>query len=438
MSRGDSMDIKALYESKKGTVDDALGAIRSNDVVVMAGEGNCPVEISKAFHKIAPKVTGVKVFKDFTHYFPFPTMDEVKGHIFTQGFFFGKDMREGLPKGNSSYFPSDICNNDLFINKNNPTVFIAASTLMDEEGNFQISLCNMWEPGTLEYVKKNKGRIILEVNKNLPKIHGALEVNIKDVFCLIETDSPITEIPAIVASDEEKEVAANVRKLIKDGDCLQFGIGALPNAIADLCMDLTDIGIHTEMLTTAMAKMVREGVATGKKKNFNPGKHIFTFAGGDQSLFKTLNGNDDFIIVPASWGCDPFIISKNDNMVSVNTCIEMDLMGQIASEAIGTKQYSGSGGALCYAYGAMRSKGGRGIMAFTSKTSKGYSKIKPVLSAGSSITIPRNYADYIVTEYGSVQLRGKNLKERAQGLISIAHPDFREELEKEAKKLMWL
>ena len=432
------MDIKTLYERKKGSVNDALSAIRSNDVVVMAGDGNCPIEIAKVFHKVSSNVTGVKVFKDFTHYFPFPTMDEVKGHIFTQGFFFGKDMREGLPKGNSSYFPTDICNNDSFINKNNPTVFISAATTMDENGNFQISLCNMWEPGTLAYVKENGGRIILEVNRNLPRINGSLEVNIKDVFCLVETDSPVTEIPSITASDEEREVAANVRKLIKDGDCLQIGIGALPNAIADLCMDLHDIGIHTEMLTTAMAKMVREGVATSRKKNFNPGEHIFTFAGGDKSLFETLDKNKKFKIVPANWGCDPFIISKNDNMVSVNTCIEMDLMGQIASEAIGTKQYSGSGGALCYAYGAMRSKGGRGIMAFTSKTNKGYSKIKSVLSAGSTITVPRNYADYIVTEYGSVQLRGKNLKERAEGLISIAHPDFRADLEKEAKRLMWV
>lgn len=432
------MNYQTLYAQKKGTIEDCLAAVRSDDVVVMAGDGNCPVAISRRFHEIAPNVTNVKVFKDFTHAFPWPAMDGMQGHIFTQGFFYGKDMREGLPLGNSSFFPTDICNNARFVNLNKPTVFIAAATAMDEKGNFQIGLCNMWEPDTLEYVRSHGGRIILEVNAGLPRINGGAEVNISDVTVFAETDDPITEIPPTTPSPEEAQVARNVRSLLHDGDCVQFGIGALPNAIADLCMDLNDLGMHTEMLTTAMARMVREGVVTGTRKNFNPNVHIFTFAGGDKSLFDTLASNDKFRIVPASYGCDPFVIAQNDNMVSINTCIEMDLMGQIASEAIGTRQFSGSGGALCYAYGAMRSKGGRGIMAFTSRTAKGYSKIKSVLEAGATVTIPRNYADYIVTEYGAVQLRGKNLKERAAALISIAHPDFREELTREAQKLMWL
>ena len=432
------MSYQEMYQKKCGTIQDCLSLIQSDDVVVLAGDGNCPVEIASVFHEIAPRVERVKVFKDFTHYFPFPAMDNMNGHIFTQSFFYGRDLREGLPKGNSSFFPTDICNNGRFIVDNKPTVFIAAASPMDEAGDFQIGLCNMWEPESLDYVRSTGGRIILEVNSNLPRINGGLTVNIKDVAALVETNSRITEIPPTKASPEEELVAKNVRSLIKDGDCVQFGIGALPNAIADLCMDLNDLGMHTEMLTTAMGRMVREGVINGKKKNFNPGEHLFTFVGGNQELFDTLASNDKFRIVPASYGCDPFVIAKNDNMVSINTCIEMDLMGQIASEAIGTKQFSGSGGALDYAYGAMRSKGGRGIMAFTSKTNKGFSKIRPVLGEGSTITIPRNYADYIVTEYGIAHLRGKTLKERAAALIAIAHPDFRPELEKEAKKLMWL
>ena len=161
-------------------------------------------------------------------------------------------------------------------------------------------------------------------------------------------------------------------------------------------------------------------------------------ARGDEALFETLKGNDRFRIVPASWGCDPFVIAQNDNVVSINTCVEMDLMGQIASEAIGTRQFSGSGGAFCYAYGALRSKGGRGIMAFSAKTAKGFSKIRATLGAGSTVTIPRNYSDYIVTEYGIAHLRGKSLRERAGALIAIAHPDFRKELTEEAKKFMWI
>lgn len=432
------MDYRAEYEKKKETVEDCLKLIESEDVVVFAGDGNAPLSFGAQFHTVAPRVRNVKVFKDFTNVYPFPAMDGMEGHIFTQSFFFGKDMREGLPKGNSSFFPADMSMNGSFICENRPNVFIASTTEMDEQGNFQIGLCNMWEPDSLNYVRSHGGKILLEVNPNLPRVNGALEVNIAEVAALTEADTAITLIPAKAASPEEVEVAKNVRTLIHDGDCVQFGIGALPNAIAELCMDLNDLGMHTEMLTSAMAKMVREGVVTGKKKNFLPEEHIFTFAGGDEALFETLKSNSQFRITPGSWGCDPFIIAKNDNMVSINTCIEMDLMGQIASEAIGTRQFSGSGGAFCFTYGALRAKGGRAIMAFSSKTAKGFSKICTTLGAGSTVTIPRNYADYIVTEYGIAHLRGKTLRERANALIAIAHPDFRNELADEAKKLMWI
>lgn len=433
-----STDFKSEYARKKGTVESCLSLIASGDTVVLAGDGNAPLSLGAQFHTVAPRVKNVKVFKDFTNYYPFPTIDGMKDHIFTQSFFFGRDMREGLAKGNSSYFPADMSMNGHFITENHPNVFLAAASEMDEAGNFQISLSNMWEPDSLDYVRNHKGKIILEVNRNLPRVKGAPEVNISDVTALVETDTPVTLIPSKPASPEEAEVAKNVRSLIHDGDCVQFGIGALPNAIAELCMDLHDLGMHTEMLTSSMAKMVREGVITGKQKNFLPGEHVFTFAGGDTALYETLKTNDSFKITPGNWGCDPFIISRNDNMVSVNTCVEMDLTGQIASEAIGTRQFSGSGGAFCFTYGALRSKGGRAIMAFSSKSAKGFSKIRSTLGAGSTVTIPRNYADYIVTEYGIAHLRGKNLRERAEALIAIAHPDFREELRKDAKELLWI
>lgn len=432
------MDYRAEYARKKGSIEDCLQLIASDDVVVFAGDGNAPLTFGAQFHTIAPRVRNVKVFKDFTNYYPFPALDGMEGHIFTQGFFFGKDMREGLPKGNSSFFPADMCMNGSFIAANHPNVFITAVTEMDDSGNFQLSLSNMWEPDCLNYVRDHNGKILLEVNRNLPRVNGAPEINISDVAALTETDTPITLIPPKAASPEETEVARNVRSLIHDGDCVQFGIGALPNAIAELCMDLNDLGMHTEMLTSSMAKMVREGVITGKRKNFLPGEHIFTFAGGDEALFETLRGNDKFRITPGSWGCDPFIIAKNDNFVSINTCVEMDLMGQIASEAIGTRQFSGSGGAFCFTYGALRSNGGRAIMAFSSKSAKGFSKIRATLGAGSTVTIPRNYADYIVTEYGIAHLRGKTIRERANALITIAHPDYRDELTIEAKKLLWI
>ena len=432
------MDYRQEYEKRRKGIKECLEYIKSGDVIVFAGDGNAALDIANEFHSIAPGVEDVKIFKDCNSYFPFVAMDGMKGHIFSQGFFFGRDMRDGHKKGNCAFFPADIYMNGRFIADNNPNVFISAATPMDENGNLQVGLCNMWEPDSIDYVRKNHGAFILEVNPNLPRVNGGVEINITEVTALVESSRPISLIPPMGASEDTLEVARNVRSLIKDGDCVQFGIGGLPNAIAEMCMDLNDLGMHSEMVTSAMGKMVREGVITGKRKTLMKGKHVFTFAGGDQELFDTLKTNDSFVIVPANFGCDPFVIAQNDNMVSVNTCVEMDLMGQITSEAIGTVQFSGSGGAFCYAYGALRSKGGRGIMAFTSRSGKGFSKIKSVLSEGSTVTIPRNYADYIVTEYGIAQLRGKNLKERAEALIAIAHPDFRAELRKEAEKYKWL
>ena len=427
-----------LYEEKRTSVEECLGLIRSGDVVFIAGDGNCPLLLGSRFHEIADRVENVRVFKDFTNYLPFPAMDNMKGRIFAEGFFFGRDLREGLPKGNSSFLPSDINMSGRFISENKPTVFIAAVTPMDEDGYFQIGLSNMGEPEVLEYVRAHKGRIVLEVNATLPRVNGALTVHVSEVSALVESDLPVTYIRPAEASAEEKAVAENVRELLKDGDCIQIGIGSLPNAIANCCMDLHDLGMHTEMLTSSMAKMVEKGVITGERKNINPKEHIFTFVGGDEETFALLKNDPHYRIVPASYGCDPFVIAQNDNMVSINTCIEMDLTGQIASESIGTNQYSGSGGALCYAYGAMRSKGGRGIYAFTSRTINGISKIKGILTPGAAVTVPRNYADYIVTEYGIASLMGKSIKERAEQLISIAHPDFRDELRAEAKKNMWI
>ena len=179
------------------------------------------------------------------------------------------------------------------------------------------------------------------------------------------------------------------------------------------------------MITTSMGEMIRRGIITGERKNYYKGVHVCSFAGGDRALYETMRDTPNLRIVPGSYGVDPMTIMQNDNMVSINTILEMDLTGQVCSESIGPRQHSGSGGGFCFAYGALRSKGGRGILAFASRSKKGMPKIKPILTPGAVVTIPRNYVDYIVTEYGVAHLRGCNVKERCEQLISIAHPDDR-------------
>ena len=434
------MNYQELYNQKKATLEECLSQFQSGDIVSFAGDCNGAVEILTNFHTIADRVEGVEAIKGHEGYYEFVSAPGMNGRINTGGFFYGRNFMDGQQHGNTSYIVTDLCDYANFACAHKDyNVFVAAVSPMDENGNFQVGLCMMWEKETLEKVRQNPNKkIILEVNPNLPRVRGGIEINIEEVTCLMDVDYAIQEVPSLVANEDEIKVAQNVRSLMRDGDCIQLGIGSLPNAIAEQCMDLKDLGLHTEMATTTMGEMIRRGIITGERKNLNKGEHIFTFAGGDKALYETLGSNPACRVVPANYGVNPMIIMQNDNMVSINTCIEMDLTGQVCSESIGPRQFSGSGGGFDYAYGALHSKGGRGIMAFTSITKKGYSKIKTMLTPGSNVTIPRNYVDYIVTEYGIACMRGRSVKERCEQLIEIAHPNFREELRKDAQKLLYI
>ncbi len=425
----------SLYEEKRGTVQDCLDVIQSGNVVAFSAACNAPEMILAQMHTIADRVTDVKCIKGHEGTFPFVTLPGMDGHINTGSFFFGPDLSNGLRTGNATFIPADMCDYSTFTSGHFPcNVFVAAATPMDENGNLQVGLCMMYEDAAYACADK----IILEVNPRIPRIRGGLEINISEVTRLVEVDYPINEVPEIEPTAEEYQVAKNVRSLMRDGDCIQIGIGSLPNAIAHEMMDLKDLGLHTEMATTAMGRLIEAGVIPGERKNISHGQHLFIFAGGTPELYQALSDNDACRIVPAVYGADPAIIMKNDNMVSINTCIEMDLTGQICSESIGPRIISGSGGAFDYVYGALHSRGGRSIMAFTSRTKKGISKIVPMLSPGAGVTIPRNYADYIVTEYGIAPLRGLSLRERTLALIEIAHPDERDHLRYEARKLFYI
>ena len=423
------------YEAKKCTVQDCLDVIQSGNVVVFASACNAPVATLSQMHTIASRVHDVKCIKGQEGVFPFVTMPGMDGHINIGSFFLGKDLANGIEAGNATYIPADMCDYSTFTQGHYPCdVFIAAATPMDENGNLQVGLSMIYEDAAYACADK----ILLEVNPNLPRVRGGLEINIQDVTKLIEVDYPLYRVEDLDPSPEEIQVAKNVRTLVRDGDCVQIGIGSLPNAIANEMFDLNDLGMHTELATNTIGRLIDAGVINGRRKNFKVGQHLFIFATGTPELYETLHRNEGCRVVPAVYGADPTIIMRNDNMVSINTCIEMDLTGNICSETIGTRIISGSGGALDFVYGALHSRGGRSIMAFTSKTRKGVSKIVPMLAQGAGVTIPRNYADYIVTEYGIAHLRACSLRERAEALIRIAHPDVRDELRDKAKELHYL
>ena len=434
------MNFQELYESKKVSLDEALGYIRSNDNVCFAGDCNEPKIFAQNLHKIAPRVENVSVIKARTGNFEFVKGDNMNGHINTGGFFYGPGWGEGHKKLNCSLIVTDLPDYGRFVAEHRPpNVFVAQTTPMDENGKFQISLCMMWEPETFAAVMAQPDhRIILEVNPQQVHVKGGLEIDINDVSCLYEVDEPLAEIPAMQATEVEDTIGGLVSELVHDGDTIQLGIGSLPDAVARHLMDKHDLGLHTEMFTSSMGEMIRRGVITGERKNYYKGVHVGSFAGGDRALYETMQNTPTLRIVPGSYGVNPMTIMQNDNMVSINTILEMDLTGQVCSESIGPRQFSGSGGGFCFAYGALHSKGGRGILAFASRSKKGMPKIKPMLTQGAVVTIPRNYVDYIVTEYGVARLRGCSVRERCELLIALAHPDDRAELRQKAREYFYI
>ena len=424
-------DFELLYQSKKGTLEDCLAAFRSNSRVCFAGDGNQANTILENLHKIAPRVENMHCIKGHDGKFQCVTDPAMNGHISFTTFLYGRELMVGQTARNVSFVPADIADFGSFIAEHRPRdTFVACVSPMDDHGYFQVGLTNMWEQATF----KSCDTIILEVNPRMPRVRGGLRINIRDVTVLMEVDYDPLVVADMETSEVEEQIGANVAELVRDGDTIQLGIGSMPNAVGHHLMDKKDLGLHTEMFTSIMGEMIRKGVITGERKNYNRGLHIGCFAGGDLALYETLATNPRVRIQPTSVAVDPGEICKNDNMVSINTIIEMDITGQVCSESIGAKQFSGTGGAFCFAYGALHSKGGRGILAFQAATKKGVSKISPQLKPGAIVSIPRNYVDYIVTEYGIAHLRGRNVKERAQQLIAIAHPSVRDELTFYAKK----
>ena len=429
-------DYKKMYAEKKRTLQECLDMIQSGDHICFGKDCNEPLLFCQQLHTVAHRVEDVTVLKGRSSDFGFLQNADVAGHIMTQSAFFSKGWQRPLELGTCTFVPNDLHDQPIWYNGANPrNTYIAAVTPMDENGNFQIPYCQMFEREALACAKT----VILEINPRFRRVRGGVEIPIERVTCCYTADSPILTIPRSKPSPTDETIGAYIADMIHDGDTFQLGIGGLPDAVGKHLFARNDLGIHSELFSSTMADLIEQGNVTGRYKTVDPGESIACFALGDDHLYKTLSETPSCRIMPASYTNDPFIIAQQDHMISVNTALEMDLTGQICSESIGPVQWSGTGGASDFAFGALHSKGGRGIIAFSS-TAKGgtISRIKVMLTPGAAVSISRNLADTIVTEYGVAELRGRSIRERADALIAIAHPDFRAELREGARKLGYL
>jgi len=281
--------------------------------------------------------------------------------------------------------------------------------------------------------------VILEVNQNMPRVHGDSWVHISEATAVVEHDAPLNELPVPPDRDEDIAMGKLIAEMIPDGACIQLGIGGVPNAVAKSLTGHKDLGIHTEMFVDSMVDLVEDGIANGSQKTFHPGKALYAFAAGSRRMYEFLDDNPYIEARPVSYTNFPPNIARNDNLISVNSTIEIDLTGQCDSESMGPAQFSGTGGQHDYARGAFDSRGGKSIIAFYSTARGGeVSRVVPTLKPGAVVTTPRNEVHYVASEYGVACLKGLTTADRAKALIGLAHPKFREELTSEARKLHYL
>lgn len=312
-----------------------------------------------------------------------------------------------------------------------PDCFVVTVSPMDKSGHFSLGT----NPDYGATVVRKAKKIIVEVNENMPRTFGEALLHISDVDMIVENSPPLMETIIRGGGVEDEKIGHYIAERIPDGATLQMGIGAVPNSVMGQLTSHKDLGLHSELFSSPMVDLIKRGVLNGRRKTLMPYKHVFTLALGDKEMFDFMDDNPSIVGYPVSWVNNPSVIRKNENMISVNAAIEVDFTGQVNSESLGGHQFSGTGGQLDFVRGAYAAPGGKSFIALHSTAKKGtISRIVPHLTGG-AVTDPRMDVQFIVTEYGIADMKGRSLQQRAKALIDIAHPDFREELSREAHEM---
>ncbi len=420
------MDWKNDYKKMCVTAEEAISYIKDGDRVVMSFGCGEPRAIVCAMRENYMNYHDVEII-NMLLLGATPWVDkEVNGHFRYNSFFASGTNRKAIADGEADFTSCYLSEVPMVLREYiKPRVTVMSVAPPDENGFVSLGTNCDYIETTLSHCELK----IAQVNKFMPYTHGMARKHISEFDFFVECDEPLPEVPAPPITDVEMQIGKNCASLINDGDCIQLGIGGIPNAICEELKHKKDLGLHSEMVGDGVVDLIKNGVINNLKKNLNNGKTILGFAFGTRKLFDFLDDNEDVEMTPMDYVNNPFIIAQHDNMVSVNSCLQVDLMGQVVSDTIGLNQFSGVGGQVDFVRGATMSHGGRSIMAMPS-TAKGdtISKIVPKITDYSAVTTTRNDVNYVVTEYGIAQLKGKTMKERARALISIAHPNFRDEL----------
>lgn len=429
------MNNNEIYRDKLTTAQELAARIENNWVLSMDSGPSHADGLMSALCERAEKggVEGIKVHTMLDVYpFPFYASDALNGRINGVSWFSSAGARKAVNAGYADFIPNYYRDIPSLIRRYyRYDAFCISVSPMDENGDFSFATTGS---NTVAMMEKSD-RIFVEVNDYQPRALNGIKVNVSQVDAVIENSHFLPVLPASEPTAVSTAIGNLIAEKIPDGACIQLGIGAIPDAVGNALRSKHDLGIHTEMFTDSMVGLIECGAVNNSRKKVYPGKTVTTFAFGSQRIYDYIDNNPDICILPVDYVNDPSVIAQNDNMMSVNSAIEVDLIGQVCAESVGTRHMSGTGGQVDYVSGACRSRGGHSFIAFESTAKKGtISKIVPVLSSGAAVTTSKNDVDCIVTEYGIAELRGKSLSERAKALIAVAHPDFRDELSFEARK----
>jgi len=428
------MDWKQEYKNRLCSADEALQVVKSGDRVVFAHATGEPLDLVDALVARAPELRDVEIVHMVAMGKGEYAKPEYAESFFHNSVFVGASTREAIHAGRGDYVPThfhEIPN--LFLKGYlPPDVVLVHLSPPDKHGfcSFGISV---------DYTKPASSvakTVIAQVNPNMPRTHGDSFIHVSQIDRIVESEQPIIELQPPKIGPVEEAIGKNIAELVNDGDCLQLGIGGIPDAVLLFLHGKKDLGIHTEMFSEGVVALYNEGVVTNARKTLHRDKMVATFLMGTRRLYDFVDDNPMVNMFPVSYTNDPYVIGSIDNIVSINSAIQVDLMGQVVADTMGFQQFTGIGGQVDFVRGAARSNGGRAIIALPSTAKRGtVSRIVPKISDGAAVTTMRADVDYVVTEYGVAHLKGKSLHQRAKALIDIAHPDFRDQIVEECTGL---
>jgi 4-hydroxybutyrate CoA-transferase len=430
------------YQSRVATPQEAVCNIKSGDRLFLTGNASIPQTILSALVAYAPNLTNVEICQALSIGAADYVMPEMAGHLRVNSMFISANIRNVVQEGKADFTPVFLSEFPLLFKNGILPLDVALIHVSppDEHGFCSFGV----EVGLTKSAAESAKIIIAEVNRQMPRTLGDSFIHVSRLNYILPVDYPIPEIrmaeegkSAVIA-----KIAGYIAELIPNGATMQMGIGAIPNAVLKYLYHKKDLGIHSELFSDGVIELVNAGVLTNARKTLHPGKIIAGFILGTRDLYNWVNNNPRIELHPTEYVNDPFVIAQNERMVAVNSAIEVDVTGQVCADSIGPKLYSGVGGQLDFIYGASRSKGGVPIIALPSTTTLRdgtlITRITGMLKRGAGVVTSRNHVRYVVTEYGVADLYGKTIRQRAQQLINIAHPDFRLDLEKQARELHYL